>query len=369
MIEGGSSVGVTGAGGFIGSNLMLALKERGISALAIPHGAEEPELDSLLAHVDCVIHLAGVNRPSDLAEFETGNVDFTRRVVEALNRRHHSVHILFASSIQAERETPYGRSKRQAEDIVREYGARSGARAEILRLPNVFGKWCRPDYNSVVATFCHAIARDLPIRIDNPSTEIGLLYIDDLVNALLAWLHGEVSVNPGPVYVTTVEALADDIRGFKESRATLMPGTVGSGFHRALHATYLSYLPPTDFAYPLQAHTDPRGRFAEFVRTLDSGQVSVFTALPGVTRGGHYHHSKTEKFLVVRGEARFRFRHMLTGETFAIDTSAETFNVVETVPGWSHDITNIGQGELIVLLWANERFDPERPDTIAAPLG
>ncbi|SFZ82197.1 UDP-2-acetamido-2,6-beta-L-arabino-hexul-4-ose reductase [Devosia enhydra] len=361
-------VGVTGAGGFIGSNLMLALSERGVEAVGIPHKADDAQLSDLFSGVDLVVHLAGVNRPADPAEFWSGNVVFTQRIVDALAGQGRIVPLVLASSIQAARDTPYGRSKRDAEDIVRAYGLRTGAPVHVLRLPNVFGKWCRPDYNSVVATFCHNIARGLPVRIDDPAAEIGLLYIDDLIDAFVSIATSGQSAAPGPVHRITIGSLADQIRAFRDSRTSLVTAPVGSGLVRALHATYLSYVPPQNFAYPLRAHEDQRGLFAEFLKTGDSGQVSVFTALPGVTRGGHYHHSKTEKFLVVQGQARFRFRHMVSGETHALETSSDQLQVVETVPGWSHDVTNIGPDQLIVVLWANELFDPARPDTIAAPL-
>jgi UDP-2-acetamido-2,6-beta-L-arabino-hexul-4-ose reductase len=365
-----TNVGVTGARGFIGSNLMVRLAERSIPAIAIPHEASDAELDRLLSGVDIVIHLAGVNRPPSNEDFASGNAGFTRRVADALLRLERSTPLLLASSIQAGRDTPYGQSKLAAEAVIADYTQAGGAGSAILRLPNVFGKWCRPNYNSVVSTFCHNIARGLPIRIDDPASMLRLVYIDDLLDHILAWIErgGGAMANVTPVYEVTLGDLAARIAALKASRDTLMPGPVGTGLMRALHATYLSGLDPADFAYRLKSHTDQRGSFAEMLRTEDAGQVSVFTAHPGVTRGGHYHHSKTEKFLVVSGTARFCFRHIVTGETAERITSDQQLEVVETVPGWSHDITNIGSATLVVMLWANERFDPARPDTVAAPV-
>jgi UDP-2-acetamido-2,6-beta-L-arabino-hexul-4-ose reductase len=231
----------------------------------------------------------------------------------------------------------------------------------------VFGKWARPNYNSAVATFCHNIARGLPIVVHDEAVPLRLVHVDDAVETMLALLppsdaSGLVEVTP--VHETTVGEVAAMLRGFAESRTTLTITRVGTGFTRALYSTYVSYLPPDAFAYPLVRHEDPRGAFSEILRTTDSGQVSYFTAHPGVTRGEHYHHTKTEKFLVVQGRARFGFRHVVTGETCSIDIEGTVPRVVETAPGWVHNITNIGEEEVVVLLWANEVFDPRRPDTI-----
>ena len=240
----------------------------------------------------------------------------------------------------------------------------------IFRLPNVFGKWAKPNYNSVVATFCYNLARDLPIVVNDPEAPLRLVYIDDVVDAFIALLDdAESAVRDGvvkPEYVTTVGYVAALIQSFRDSRRTLLTDAVGSGLIRALHATYLSYLPPAEFSYTLKSNTDPRGAFVEVLRTVNCGQFSYFTAHPGVTRGGHYHHTKTEKFLVVQGKARFGFRHILTGERFEVFASGSEPMVVETVPGWVHDVTNIGDQMMIVLLWANELFDQSRPDTLAA---
>lgn len=365
-------VAVTGANGFIGLNLATRLRELEIEVVKLGHRLEQAEMVSLLAGVEMVFHCAGVNRPETEESFTTGNVGMTRQLCQALAEAGSAVPVVYTSSVQAERDNPYGRSKREAEKIVLAYGQATGAPCHIYRLPNVFGKWSRPDYNSVVATFCHNILNDLPITIHDPAAPMELIYIDDLIAAFVSLLEGKSAAGEyprvAPVYSATVGEIADRLRGFKASRRTLTPGSVGTGFARALYATYLSYMKPDDFAYSLMVHSDSRGSFAEILRTPNAGQFSFFTAHPGVTRGGHYHHTKNEKFLVVQGEARFRFCHMASGETVEVMTDGSKPRIVETVPGWAHDITNIGGGQLIVVLWANETFDPEKPDTIARQL-
>lgn len=361
---------VTGAEGFIGRNLCVALGERpGVEVLAIARRSEASALASAAAQADAVVHLAGVNRPPDPAEFRAGNADFTARLCETLVATGRALPVAFASSIQVERDNPYGASKREAEAHLRQYAQRTAAPVALYRLPNVFGKWSRPDYNSAVATFCHNIARGLPIRIDDAAAPLRLVYIDDVVAALLRFLDapgdGAREEGVAPVYATTVGELARQIEAFREVRHSLLTERVGTGLVRALYATYVSFLPPQDFSYGLPRYGDARGVFVEMLKTPDCGQFSFFTAHPGVTRGGHYHHSKTEKFLVIRGRARYRFRHLLTGETCEIDSRGDEPRVVETIPGWVHDITNIGDEELVVMLWANEIFDRDRPDTVA----
>lgn len=365
-------VAITGANGFIGLNLATRLRELEIEVVALGHRLEQADMVPLLAGVEIVFHCAGVNRPETEDAFSSGNIGMTRRLCQALVDAGLSIPVVYTSSVQAARDNAYGRSKRKAEAVVLDYGQEAGVPCHIFRLPNVFGKWSRPDYNSVVATFCHNILNDLPITIHDPAAVVELVYIDDVVAAFVALLDGrdEEGAYPdiAPVYATTVGEIADRLRAFKASRQTLMPGNVGTGFSRALYATYLSYMKPSDFAYHLTVHGDSRGDFAEILRTPDAGQVSFFTAHPGVTRGGHYHHTKNEKFLIVQGEGRFRFRHLVSGETAEIVANGTEPRIVETVPGWSHDVTNIGEDLLIVVLWANEIFDVEKPDTIARQL-
>jgi UDP-2-acetamido-2,6-beta-L-arabino-hexul-4-ose reductase len=278
--------------------------------------------------------------------------------------------LVLASSAQAERDNPYGQSKLAAEQAVQQLCAASGHPAVVYRLPGVFGKWCKPNYNSVVATFCHNIARGLPVQINDPAARLQLVYVDDVVSSFIAALdapaaglsRGEVA----PLYAITLGDLAQQIGAFGDCRTSLMSERVGTGLVRALYATYVSYLPNERFAYDVPVHGDPRGVFVEMLKTPDSGQFSYFTAHPGITRGGHYHHTKTEKFLLIKGRAVFRFRHLLTGELFELATSGDKPQVVDTIPGWVHDITNVGDDEMVVMLWANEVFDRERPDTVAS---
>jgi UDP-2-acetamido-2,6-beta-L-arabino-hexul-4-ose reductase len=371
---------ITGANGFIGRNLRQHLAERtDVDVVCLTREDSLDTLDEKLAGVDCVIHLAGVNRPDEPAEFEIGNHRLTAALADALIRQvakgHPPVRLAFASSAQATLDNPYGASKRAAEQVLVAAEASGAMTAHIFRLPNVFGKWCKPNYNSAVGTFCHNIARDQPIMVNDPAAALRLVYIDDVVAALLAVIDGAVpAAGPdgfavvSPEYHTTVGEVADTLHAFHGGRATLITEAVGRGLTRALYATYVSYLPCDNFSYTIPMHGDPRGVFVEMLKTHDSGQFSYFTAHPGITRGGHYHHSKTEKFLVIKGSARFRFRQVETGDEYALDTNGALAEIVETVPGWTHDITNIGDDEMVVMLWANEIFDRDNPDTFASPL-
>lgn len=364
---------ITGARGFLGRNLVAHLRQRS-DVEVLPYNRESTcaDLVSAAAEVDFIFHLAGVNRPKELSHFATGNAELTRQLCQAVNASSRRVPILFTSSIQAAQDNPYGVSKRQAEAFLIELQAMTRIRLHIFRLPNVFGKWCRPNYNSVVATFCHNIARDLPIQINDASAVVKLVYVDDLIARFLELMDGRSAEalfsSVEPEYSITVGGLAEQIRAFRTSRSSLLSERVGSGLTRALYATYVTYLPVDDFVYTLSKHEDSRGVFVEVLKTFDSGQFSFFTAHPGVTRGGHYHHSKTEKFLVIKGSARFRFRNIMTNEFHEVFTSAESPRIVETIPGWTHDISNIGENEMIVMLWANEIFDRNRPDTYTCPV-
>ena len=359
---------VTGAQGFIGKNILIHLRERADVQIApFVRGDSLSSLPEKIKDADFIFHLAGINRPKDDAEFIVGNCELTRALCNAVKDSGRSIPIIYTSSIQAERENAYGSSKLMAEEALLALTRETGTPTYIYRLPNVFGKWCKPNYNSAVATFCYNVAHDLPIKINDPSSLIPLVYVDDVIADFLLVLdkrpaHGYREVSP--VYNITVGELARQLYEFKEGRTSLTMGPVGNGLIRALYSTYISYFTPEQFTYPLVKHEDARGVFVEMLKTHDSGQFSFFTAHPGVTRGGHYHHTKTEKFLVVKGAARFCFRHVESDEVYELDVSADKPEVVETIPGWSHDITNIGQDEMIVMLWANEIFDRQRPDTI-----
>ena len=371
---------ITGANGFVGKNLQLHLAERkDVQVVCFTRSDNVAQLPALLKGVDFVFHLAGVNRPQDPAEFLVGNVDLTHALCHATAAVYlttgKKVPIIFTSSTQTDRNNAYGDSKVKAENALFALQREHGVPVHVFRLPNVFGKWCKPNYNSVVATFCYNIARGLPIKVNDPEASVTLVYVDDLVGRFVQLMDGaDASVDEGgfatfaPQYTTTVGELARQFQGFKNSRDTLMTERVGTGLMRALYATYVSYLPVESFAYTVPQHADPRGVFVEMLKTPDYGQFSYFTAHPGITRGGHYHHSKTEKFLVIKGQARFKFRHMQTGQSHELTTTGDKAEVVETVPGWTHDITNIGPDEMVVMLWANEVFDRSKPDTYACPL-
>ena len=370
---------ITGANGFVGKNLQLHLSERSdVEVSCFTRENNESELQGLVADVDIVFHLAGINRPQDPAEFKQGNTDLTQSLCKALQTANKNIPVVYSSSIQAAAENPYGDSKRAAEDELLTHAGKTSSPAYIYRLPNVFGKWARPNYNSAVATFCHNISQGLPIQINDPSAQINLVYIDDVISSFLQVMDGQLVdsdlVKDGFVeieqqYQISVGDLADQIQAFKDSRDTLITENVGSGLVRALYSTYVSYLEPKQFSYQVPKYGDERGVFVEMLKTKDAGQFSFFTAHPGITRGGHYHHSKTEKFLVIKGKACFRFRHMMTGEFYELHTSGEQPEIVETVTGWTHDITNVGDDEMVVMLWANEIFDRENPDTYAKPVG
>lgn len=360
---------LTGADGFIGRNLRMHLAEKGAEVLTIGSSDSDDSWSDAVKSADFVFHLAGVNRPENAADFVTGNVEVTQRLCRLMAETGRQIPLVLSSSTQAERDNPYGRSKKAAEEVAFEYGRLTGAPVRVFRLTNVFGKWARPDYNSAVATFCRNVARGVPITVNDQEAPLRLVYIDDVVDAFLKVLSepggGGTFAEAGPVYETTVGGVATMIQGFATDRETLMIDRVGVGLARAMYSTYLSYLEPSAFEYRVARHADPRGVFVEMLKTPDCGQFSYFTAGPGVTRGGHYHHTKTEKFLVLTGEARFGFRHILTDERHELITCGGEGRIVETIPGWTHDITNIGQNEMVVMLWANEIFDRDRPDTVA----
>ena len=361
---------VTGATGFIGRNLCLRLKEAGHEPLGVTRESTRQDILAQLARADAIVHLAGVNRAESSRVFEDGNAGFTESLCRWIAAESPKVPVIASSSIQAGNDTTYGQSKLTAEHHLAALQAETGQPVAICRLVNVFGKWSRPNYNSVVATFCHNIARDLPIHISDPMAKLHLVHVDDVIDDWLTFMisprGGLTWLDAGAVYCTTLGELAVKIQSFRAIREHHTVGDVGTGLGRALYSTYVSFLPPDAFSYPLMVHGDERGRFVEMLRTQSSGQFSYFTAKPGVTRGGHYHHAKTEKFLVLQGKARFDFRNIDTDETHVIETSGDHPEVVDTVPGWLHDITNVGDIELIVMLWANELFDRDHPDTIQA---
>lgn len=361
---------VTGAAGFIGKNLVEALKRMPIDLRTFDVADSESTLDAHLADADLIFHLAGVNRPQNVDEYASGNAGFTERILARLASFGRSPAIAFSSSIQAELDNPYGVSKRRAEEALAEYARQTAAPVFIYRLPNVFGKWCRPNYNSVVATFCHNVARGLDITVSDPQRVLDLVYIDDVVSCLSA-LAEDASVSGvhyrqvEPVYRIALGRLAELIRQFAALRHDLCMPDLSDRLVRCLHATYLSYLEPDDFAYSLQQRIDARGSLAELLKSPHFGQIFVSRTHPGITRGNHFHHTKVEKFIVLEGQAVIRFRHILTGELLSYEVSGTDFKVVDIPPGYTHSIENIGSTEMVVLFWASEPFDPAAPDTYA----
>lgn len=365
---------ITGAAGFVGQNLVATLQRRDdIKLTTFDIDDDSAVLAANLAEADFVFHLAGVNRPQNIEEFMTGNTGLTQTIVSLLQEQGKNTPLVISSSVQAAQENPYGISKRDAENAVFAYGRQSGAAVYVYRLPNVFGKWCRPNYNSAVATFCNNIANDLPIQINDPNVVMNLVYIDDVVNSFVAALDGmgsgpEKFCQVQPVHTLKLGEIADLIRSFKETRVTRRIPDMSDPFTKKLYSTYLSYLPVDKFSYPLTMNVDDRGSFTEFIKTIDRGQVSINISKPGVTKGNHWHHTKNEKFLVVSGEGSIRFRKI--GEKAVIEyrVSAEKLEVVDIPPGYTHNITNTGETDMVTVMWCNELFDPDKPDTFFEPV-
>lgn len=363
---------VTGAEGFLGKNLVLALgrkPEFEVIPFDICSGAEI--LETGLDTADALVHLAGVNRPKDESEYEAGNAGFTEDLVRGILQRGRKMPVLVASSTQAVLDNAYGRSKLRAEAALERYAEQAGAAVHLFRFPNVFGKWCRPNYNSAVATFCHNIARDLPVTVSDPARELDLVYVDDAVALLCEALQekeaarGARQAEVSPTYRITLGDLVARIRSFRESRQSLRLPDFSDRLTRCLYATYLSHLPEEGFAYSLTLRSDARGSLAELLKSPSFGQIFVSTTLPGITRGNHFHDTKVEKFCVLAGEAVIRFRSVLGGEVLAYPVSGKEPRVVDIPPGYTHSIENVGQSEIVTLFWASDPFDPDRPDTYA----
>lgn len=361
---------VTGSGGFLGKNLIQTLSTRD-DVLIIEHEVEDSrdDLGKALGVADVVVHLAGVNRPKSADEYIAGNTECTKSICDMLRAANKSPKIIMSSSIQAELDNPYGVSKRLAEEELKKFADESGAEVVVFRFKNIFGKWSRPNYNSVVATFCHNIARDLPITVTDPNKRLELVYVDDVVAAILDEIDSKETI-PGfrfaeeiEGFVVTLGDLAETIRASRESRTTCMLPEFSDRFTACLYATYLSYLDDNDLAYDLEQKTDARGALAEFVKSPHIGQVFVSRTKPGITRGNHYHHTKVEKFFVVEGTGIVRLRHLRSGEVVEIKVSGEDFSVIDIPPGYTHSIENVGSTDMVVLFWASEVFDPNRPDT------
>ena len=373
-----SPILITGAGGFVGKNLVAELTARGYASLLCFEKDDTPEtLADYCQKAAFAVHLAGVNRPKDPGEFYAGNSGLTDLLLADLEAAHNACPVLVTSSVQAALDNDYGRSKLQAEEAIFAHGQRTGAPVYVFRMEGVFGKWCRPNYNSVVATFCHNIARELPIEVRDPAYELPLVYIDDVVACILNALERGEAVRDAegycrihPVHRVTLGRLAELIESFARARkgSLEVPYLAPDSLEKKLYSTYLSYLPEDQFAYDLTMHCDDRGSFTEALRTPERGQVSVNISRPGIVKGNHWHHTKNEKFLVVRGEAVIRFRRIDCEEIIEYRVSGDKLQVVDIPCGYTHNIENVGSGDLVTVMWANECFDPDHPDTFFLPV-
>lgn len=360
---------VTGSDGFIGKNLITELENRGYhELLLVNRKTPEHVLKKYAGECDMLFHLAGVNRPEKEEEYITGNVELTEKLIEYLKKNPKRIHIIFSSSVQASKENVYGISKRKAEELLCKFAGTGKATVSVYRLPNVFGKWCRPDYNSVVATFCYRIAREKEIQIHNPDAEIELVYIDDVIDAFIQDMkkpEKKEKLYPKTTdsFCLTVGELAQRIRSFFDCRTSFGIPDLSDKVQKKLYSTYISYLDSDKLKYSLKMNQDNRGSFTEFIKTEASGQISVNVAKPGIVKGNHWHHTKIEKFLVVKGRASVKLRHVITGEVTEFITSGEKLEVVDIPAGYTHNIANIGTEDLVTIMWANEIFDKEKPDT------
>lgn len=373
---------VTGAKGFVGQNLVSQLhnirsgKARNydipgeeLSIFEYDIDSDPSELGVYCKQADFVFNLAGVNRPKDQTEFMKGNFGFASTLLDTLKKYGNTCPVMLSSSTQAASDNPYGESKRAGEELLLQYGRDTGAKVLIYRFPNVFGKWCRPNYNSAVATFCHNIANDLPIQVNDPSAVMNLVYVDDVVDELLAALNGKEHhqgdyCEVPTVHTITLGKIVDLIHSFKAMSGNLTVPDLGDAFTKKLYSTYLSYLPQEKFRYPLKMNVDDRGSFTEIIRTADRGQFSVNISKPGITKGQHWHHTKNEKFVVVSGHGLIQLRKIGTEEVLNFEVSGGRIEVVEMIPGYTHNIINLSEtDDLVTFMWCNECFNPNQPDT------
>lgn len=360
---------VTGAKGFVGKNLVAELKNRNYNDIyECDIETTDEELEEYTKKCDFVFHLAGVNRPEKEEEFMKGNFGFTSILLEKLKKHGNKCPILITSSIQAQLDNPYGKSKKAGEDLMFEYSKETGAKVYVYRLTNLFGKWCRPNYNSVVATFCNNIANGLEIKINDSSVKLKLAYIDDVLNELINAMNDNASIKDGygyiPVtYTITLGEIAELIMKFKKTRENLQIPNMKNEFEKKLYSTYLSYLPESEFGYPVKMNIDDRGSFTELFKTEERGQVSVNISKPGIVKGNHWHHTKNEKFVVVSGEGMIKFRKINSNEIIEYKVSGEKLEIIDIPCGYTHSIENIGTTDMVTIMWANEVFNPEKPDT------
>ena len=383
---------VTGANGFVGRNLCSQLRNiaegkarwydcpSDLTIFEYDVDSPKESLDDYCKEADFVFNLAGVNRPKDPAEFMKGNFGFASLLLDTLKRHHNACPVMISSSIQALLDNPYGESKRAGEKLLFDYAEATGARVLVYRFPNVFGKWCRPNYNSAVATFCNNIANDLPITVNDPSVKMHLVYIDDVVDELIGALSGKEHRNglfcEVPVtHHISLGGIVDLLHSFHDMHDNLEVPDFSDAFARKLYSTYLSYLPEAKTIYPLKMNIDQRGSFTEIIRTPDRGQVSINISKPGITKGQHWHHTKNEKFVVVSGHGLIQLRREGVdeqGNPYPVreyEVSGEHIQVVEMLPGFTHNIINLSDtDDLVTLMWANEAFNPNRPDTYFDPV-
>lgn len=373
---------VTGAKGFVGKNLVSQLHNiqsgkaknykvpSEIKVFEYDIDSDPAELDVYCKNADFVFNLAGVNRPKDQSEFMQGNFGFASILLDTLKKYHNTCPVMISSSTQAALDNPYGESKRAGENLLFEYSKETGAKVLVYRFPNVFGKWCKPNYNSAVATFCNNIANGLPIQINDRSAVMSLVYVDDVVNELIAALTDDENRQSDycavlTVHTITLGEIVDLLNSFKESRVSLSVPDMGNAFVKKLYSTYLSYLPKDQFSYPLKMNVDDRGSFTEIIRTEDRGQFSVNVSKPHITKGQHWHHTKNEKFVVVSGKGVIRFRKIdePSAEVIEYLVSGDKIEVVDIPTGYTHNIENLGDTDMVTFMWCNECFDPQHPDT------
>ena len=359
---------ITGANGFIAKNLRVILNKMShIEVLTYTKENSFEELDNLIQDSHFIFHLAGVNRPENMSEFYEVNTNLTQNIIDIINKYNKKIPILLSSSSQVGNDSDYAKSKEKSENIVEKYSKDNDVKCFIYRLPNVFGKWSKPNYNTVIATWCYNITRDIDIQVNNPETELSLVYIGDVIHAFIKHLYvtqsNELYFEVNTVYKKTLGEIEQLLYMFRDSRQNLLIPNIAKGFERVLYATYLSFLPTDKFSYKLSGHEDARGTFFEILKTLDSGQLGISTTKPGITRGNHYHNTKNEKFLVIKGQALIELRDIFSKEIIQYNVNGHNLEIVEMIPGYTHNITNTGDEEMVLLIWANENYNPKAPDT------
>lgn len=357
---------VTGSNGFVGKNLISELKNRGYHEIyEVTRETTDSQLEDYCKETTTVFHLAGVNRSLNTKEFEDGNVSFTKKILKFLNENNNTCPIIFTSSTQAKLDNIYGNSKQKAEEEILRHSSQYQNTVQIYRVPNIFGKWSKPNYNSVVATFCYNIARDIPVTIHDDSARIKLMYIDDLINILIENMNKDIKgiIEIDNYYEKTVKEIADLLRDFKIMRSEKFISNVENTFDKRLYSTYLSYLPEDGFSTKAIMNIDDRGSFTELFKTLDRGQVSINISKPGIVKGNHWHHTKNEKFAVVSGEGVIRFRKYGDNKVIEYSVTGDKIEIIDIPVGYTHNIENTGMDNLVTVMWVNELFDKEKPDT------